>query len=471
MPSCPPDAAPETAPTPAVTLGAGAIWMHAYHAVTTAAGRYVQGGGCATVGVPGLIQSGGFGSFSKHYGLAAGGLLEAEVVTADGNIRIANACTHPDLFWALKGGGGGTFGVVSRVTLRTHELPEFFGVANLTVKAASDDAYRRLVRAFVSFYRERLFNDRWGEQARFRPDNRLSIQMLGHGQSAAEVEADWQPFLDAVGQNDDWSTDGRVTFGSVPARHFWDIDWWESHWPEIAFPRAGHPLNALLDDVLVHVLEQPVYDRDDRPGAPAWHIYSKGDGEQAGRFLWAYESLWLPAALLEGDAQQRLADALYEGSRQWDISLHFNKGLAGAPPEAIAAAGDTAMNPAVLDAFALAICANGQGFAYPGVDGHLPSVVEARAAGERVRKGMDRLRAVTGETGCYLSESNYFEQDWQRAYWGTNYPRLARIKATYDPAGLFVVHNGVGSERWRDDGFTRSEQDPKAAVARRYFRK
>ena len=76
-----------------------------------------------TVGLAGLVQGGGFGSYSKHYGLAAGSLLEAEVVTADGAIRVANACTNADLFWALKGGGGGSFGVVSKLTLRTHDLP------------------------------------------------------------------------------------------------------------------------------------------------------------------------------------------------------------------------------------------------------------------------------------------------------------------------------------------------------------
>src|SRR6516225_5278959 len=51
---------------PAVTVGAGTIWMQAYDAVTTRGGKYVQGGGCTTVGVAGLIQSGGFGSHSKH---------------------------------------------------------------------------------------------------------------------------------------------------------------------------------------------------------------------------------------------------------------------------------------------------------------------------------------------------------------------------------------------------------------------
>src|SRR5438309_9977138 len=95
-------------PQPAVTLGAGTMWMQVYDAVTTRGGKYVQGGGCTTTGVAGLIQSGGFGSFSKHYGLAAGGLLEAEVVTADGKIGVANACTYPELFWGLKGGGGGS---------------------------------------------------------------------------------------------------------------------------------------------------------------------------------------------------------------------------------------------------------------------------------------------------------------------------------------------------------------------------
>jgi hypothetical protein len=112
---------------PAVSLGAGAMWIDAYNAVTTEAGRYVQGGGCTSVGVAGLIQGGGFGSFSKKYGTAAAGLLEAEIVTADGEVRLANACKNPDLFWAIKGGGGGTFGVITRVTLRTRELPENFG--------------------------------------------------------------------------------------------------------------------------------------------------------------------------------------------------------------------------------------------------------------------------------------------------------------------------------------------------------
>src|SRR5262252_3093275 len=133
------------APVSAVTAESGAVWIDLYNAVTAQAGRYVQGGGCADVGVAGLVQSGGFGSFSKGFGSAAASLLEAEVVTADGAIRLANACTNPDLFWAIKGGGGGSWGVVTKVTLRTHDLPQFFGGAGGKIKANSDDAFRKLI--------------------------------------------------------------------------------------------------------------------------------------------------------------------------------------------------------------------------------------------------------------------------------------------------------------------------------------
>ena len=441
-------------PQPAVTLGAGTIWMQAYQAVTTQSAKYVQGGGCTTVGVAGLIQSGGFGSFSKHYGLAAGSLLEAEIVTADGKIRVANASTNPDLFWALKGGGGGSFGVVSRVTVRLHELPQFFGVTNFTIKAASDDAYRGLIREFVSFYRDHLFNDHWGEQVGLNPDNSLEIKMLFHGLDAEQAKKVWQPFLAWVARSPKLYSVGRVVVGSLPAQRMWDMQWWKEHWPEIAIPDTN-ALIGLFDYALAHVFQQPIFEIDDRPEAGPNNTWWKGDAGQVGWFIWGYESLWLPASLLESDSQQRVADALFSSSRYSSVGLHFNKGLAGAPHEAIAAAKDTAMNPAVLKAFALAIVADGQGPAYPGIPGHEPSVAEGRTAAGRIDKCIDQLRAVTGQTGAYVSESNYFEKGWQQAYWGSNYPRLAVIKKKYDPDGLFFVHNGVGSEQWSPDGFTK----------------
>jgi hypothetical protein len=415
----------------AVTVGSGTIWMQAYDAVTTKAGGYVQGGGCTTVGVAGLVQSGGFGSFSKNYGTAAAGLLEAEVVTADGSIRIANACTNADLFWALKGGGGGNFGVVSKLTLRVRELPEFAGGAIFKVKAASDDAYRRLIRQFVGFYRDALFNAHWGEQAHVSPDNTLELSMVSIGLSTEEAQKVWQPFLDWVASSPGlYSIEGTKTLGSMPARHWWDVEWRKEH-------------------------EQHVFIADSRPGASANNVWWNGDGGQVACVLWGYESLWLPASLLADDSQEKLANALFAASRIRGVELHFNKGIAGAPSDDVEAVRDTAMNPAVLNAFALAIVADGQGPAYPGFAGHEPNVEKGRKAADTVRRCMNELRKVAPDGGAYVSESNFFEEGWQQSYWGSNHTRLAEIKKKYDPEGLFFVHNGVGSEEWSADGFTK----------------
>jgi len=420
-----------TAPTRAVSVGAGAIWAHVYDAVSTRGGGYVQGGGCMTVGVAGLVQSGGFGSFSKAYGLASGSLLEAEVVTADGQVRIANACSEPELFWGLKGGGGGSLGVVTRVTLKVHALPESFGAVNMVVKASSAVAFRRLIGLIVDFYATSLHNPHWGEQIRMRPDNSLRISMVFQGLGRSEAQAVWQPFIEAVEAAPD---DFKIEFSplkivSTSARDCWSPTLFKRTFGFIA--------------------------TDDRPGAPPGNVFWPGDQGQAGQVLHGYQSAWLPAALLKPDRRQALCDALMAASRHWGVSMHVNKGLAGAPPEAIAAARDTAMNPAVLDAFALVICGAEGPPGFPGVAGHEPDAGLARQRTAAIGRAVDELRKLVPQPGSYLSESNYFEPDWQRSFWGTNYPRLLSAKQRYDPDGLFFVHHGVGSERWSADGFTR----------------
>jgi hypothetical protein len=307
----------------------------------------------------------------------------------------------------------------------------------------------------VSFYQEHLFNDHWGEQAHVSPENSLAISMVSHGLDTGQAKKVWQPFLDWVGRSPHaYSMEGRLVIASIPARHFWDVQWWRKHWPELLIPNPnGNRLVAFFDDILRYLHSQPIFVIDHRPGAGLNNVWWAGDAAQVGWFIWGYESLWLPASLLAGNAKQRLVEALFASSRYSRVELHFNKGLAGAPPDAIAAAKNTAINPAVLTAFALAIAADGEGPAYPGIPGHEPSVVAGGKAAERIHRCVNQLRAVVGETGSYVSESNYFENRWQQSYWGSNYSRLAQIKRKYDPNGLFFVHNGVGSEQWSRDGF------------------
>jgi FAD/FMN-containing dehydrogenase len=418
-------------PQPAVSVGAGVLWLAAYEVVTTRGGRYVQGGGCTTVGVAGLIQSGGFGSFSKNYGLAAAGLLEAEVVTADGVARIANARTNPDLFWGLKGGGGGSLGIVTRLTLRTRELPRFFGGVLGTIRARSETAFRKLIARAVSFYADRLLNAHWGEQMRFGPGNKLEISMAFQGLNQRQAEEVWEPFREWLAASPrDYTVEPPLRTVALPARSFWSA----------SFLKARAPGAAVADD---------------RPHAPAGNFYWAGDRDQVGQVLYAYRSAWLPVSLLQEKERPRLVEALFESTRYWGMSLHFNKGLAGAPAEEIAAARDTAMNPAVLDAFALAICAAGGPPAFPGIKGHEPNLDAAGRAASAVTKSMSKLLEVVDEPGSYVSESDFFEPRWRRSFWGSNYPRLAAVKKQYDPDGLFTVHHGVGSEEWSADGFTR----------------
>jgi FAD/FMN-containing dehydrogenase len=419
------------APQEAVTVGPGAMWGHTYDAVTPKGGRYVQGGGCMTVGVAGLIQSGGFGSFSKAYGMAAASLLEAEIVTADGTVRIANACTNPDLFWGLKGGGGGSLGVVTRLTLRTHSLPKFFGAVFTTIKATSPGAFHQLIGKVIGFYSESLFNPHWGEQISFRPGNVLAISMVFQGLDQQQAETIWRPFFEWLAASpEDFSIVAEPKIFALPARQFWD--------PEFLKKAPGLVL------------------ADDRPDAPEGNIFWAGNLGETGQVLHGYQSAWIPASLLQEDEQKNLADALFAAAEHWRVTLHLNKGLAGAPPEAIAAASDTAMNPLVLDAFALIISGAEGPPAYPGIPGHEPDVATGRQQADAIEKAMNEVRKILPNNGSYVAESNFFDQAWQESFWGSNYPRLLAVKEKYDPDGLFFVHHGVGSERWSPDGFTRS---------------
>ncbi|MFI1830330.1 FAD-binding oxidoreductase [Streptomyces sp. NPDC020412] len=106
----------------AATIGAGARLVSVYRALG-ARGRTLPAGSCASVGVSGLALGGGHGVTSRAYGLTCDSLTGATVVTADGQVRRIGADRDGDLFWALRGAGHGSFGVVTELRFRTHPAP------------------------------------------------------------------------------------------------------------------------------------------------------------------------------------------------------------------------------------------------------------------------------------------------------------------------------------------------------------
>ena len=104
------------------TIGAGASLVQVYDGLGTR-GRGIPGGSCATVGIAGLTQGGGVGVLTRAYGLTCDSVTAMQVVLADGKVVTASAGEEPDLFWALRGGGGGHLGVVTSFTFRTFAAP------------------------------------------------------------------------------------------------------------------------------------------------------------------------------------------------------------------------------------------------------------------------------------------------------------------------------------------------------------
>lgn len=364
--------------------------------------------------------------------MAAAALLEAEIVIADGSVKIVNAKNYPDLFWALKGGSGGSFGVVTKLTLKTRELPNHFGAVFGKIKATDSKSFKKLIFKLLEQYRMKLFDPHWGESVSFQTDNSVSINMVFQGLDAIQAKTLWQVlenFIKASPQ--DYLFEITLPIMTIPAKHLWDADFLRNYAPNIIAT-------------------------DDRLQAPAENIYWASNKQESGQFLYGYHSTWLPATLLQDDTGSSLTDAIFSASRSWTTSISFNKGLAGAPSEEIEAVKNTSTNAAVLSAFALLIIAGEGEPAFQGIPMH-ETDPECHKKAEQVSKAMDAIYQVMPSGGSYLSESNFFQKNWQQSFWGTNYEKLAAVKTKYDPEGLFFVRNGVGSENWTDDGFTKRD--------------
>ncbi len=115
-----------------ITAGGGAMLGTVAQYAWDHGKKMLPMGTCPTVGLGGQIQCGGYGFYTRTFGTLTDRVIDVEVVTADGEIRHANKDENPDLFFAIRGSGTGSFGVISKITLRTNDAP--VAVASFTIK-------------------------------------------------------------------------------------------------------------------------------------------------------------------------------------------------------------------------------------------------------------------------------------------------------------------------------------------------
>jgi FAD/FMN-containing dehydrogenase len=146
-----------------VTVGAGASLGTVYKALK-GRGFAFAAGSCPTVGVARHALGGGFGLLGRAYGLICDNLVSLNIVDAEGGILTIDAQQHPDLFWACRGGGGGSFGIATKFRFRVQALPRVavFGVTWALATA-------RAVRLF----------DAWQRWAPTAPNAITSIMKVG----------------------------------------------------------------------------------------------------------------------------------------------------------------------------------------------------------------------------------------------------------------------------------------------------
>ena len=143
----------DDAPIKAMQVLGGDQWNDVYELMTEKRVVVVGGNAQSVSTSGGYLQGGGHSCNSPLHGLAVDNLLEVDIVIADGTLLTVNKCWHPDLFWAIRGGGGGTFGIVTRAVYKAHEIQEmYFGLkGTLLSKNECTDCQKKLVRAYVDW--------------------------------------------------------------------------------------------------------------------------------------------------------------------------------------------------------------------------------------------------------------------------------------------------------------------------------
>jgi FAD/FMN-containing dehydrogenase len=374
-------------------VGAGTLLIDLYSELA-AHGRAVPGGSCPTVGIAGLALGGGVGVVSRLYGLSCDNIVGVQIVTADGAVRECSADSagrDADLFWACRGGGGGSFGVVTEFTFRTHPVPE-------------------LVLFFLQWPWSAATQviDAWQSWAPGAPDELWSNLHLNAAPGGSEPQISvGGTYAGSAGQVQVLLDRLYSAAGSQPSS---------------VFVRGEEFLTAMLveagcSDMSVEQCHLPIQNPAGVLSRPP--EYARSD----------FYTERLPARGISVLLDQVAALGQVDGAPG---------ALGGVAFDAFGGANNRigAGQTAFVHRNALFLAQYSTGWS----SGLEPAGGSGTAAVARQRAWLASFHAAMRPYASGQAYQNYADPDladWQRAYYGANYARLQRIKAAVDPADLF----------------------------------
>lgn len=338
----------------------------------------------------GYIQGGGHSPLSSLYGMAADHVLSFELVTPFGEFVTADSTTNTDLFWALRGGGGGTFGVVTSVTIKVYP--------DMPVTAAS-----------------------W----------QLSSALLGKDKFWAAAKA----WFDRAIENADAGTYGYSILAPAGDNEFQLI-----MQPFFAPNKTATQLSSILASYFSKLTSLNI------PFSPKISEYKSFYAAWQAEFPLEPQSnvntaissrLFPRANFATDDTRNTTFSVLRETVEAGNSLLAFNMRTSGTNPP------DSAINPAFRTSVYHIIALHPLDLS-PNTGTNILSQRQLFTT-----TTMAKWRVITPTSGSYVNEADRLEPDWQKNFWGSNYQRLLEIKQEVDPRGELWVSKGVGSEGWR----------------------
>ncbi|KAI0381640.1 putative oxidoreductase [Hypomontagnella monticulosa] len=381
---------------PAVTVGAGVMHWELYEAGSRD-GYIIVGGECPTVGAAGgFLQGGGVSSFLSHArGLAVDNVLEFQIVMANGALVTANKHENKDLFWALRGGGGGTFGVATQATLRVYPDDPVV-VSTITLNESQTDKVSPRKDIAGLFGIMRTLNH-----------ENVPGQFILRASSDSSPKADLTLYF--MNETSTSAVRDKIT------RYLTDMGVSENSYELSSrfLPRVSSSFRMTPD------------------------IYPEGYGIIQTSVLISnqlFNSPEGPAQIAETFSRLPLGtgDILFTSNLGGRVNVEEDS---------------NSMHPAWRSSAQLV---NYVKYVEPTFHGKQRAMEELNSIQMPILYSLE-----PGFKVSYLNLGDPRERDFKDVYWGDNYKRLEQIKQQVDKYGVFVTSLGVGSEEWDAEGMCR----------------